>query len=162
MLYQEVAITESPQHADTRQSGIGGSLNIHIAIAHIDGIILLYPKRLKGCKDGVWSGFLADAGGFMLADSHLDGIREEMAAQFLGSSHHLVAHHSDMTASLVEFCKHLRDTLIGSRRIERMLHIVLSEGGEGLIEQRIVSPVGNGSFHQLPHPVAYKASHIVD
>ena len=61
MLYQEVAIAESPQHTDTGQSGIGGSLDINIAITHIDGFTVPYPEFTQGSKYGIGGGFLADA-----------------------------------------------------------------------------------------------------
>ena len=53
MLYEEVAVAESPQYTDTRQSGIGGGLDIDIAIAHIDGVLLIYAQFAQGGKDGI-------------------------------------------------------------------------------------------------------------
>ena len=53
MLYEEVAIAETPQHTDARQSGIGGSLNIDITVAHIDSILLIYAQFAQGGKDGI-------------------------------------------------------------------------------------------------------------
>jgi hypothetical protein len=37
VLYQEVAVAESPEHGDAGKAGVGGGLDIDIAVADIDG-----------------------------------------------------------------------------------------------------------------------------
>jgi hypothetical protein len=37
MLYQEVAIAEAPEHTDARDTSMASSLDIHIAVADVDG-----------------------------------------------------------------------------------------------------------------------------
>ena len=98
MFYQEVTIAETPEYGDTRQSTILSRLEIHIAIAHIDSPLLPYSKLLQGGKDRIRRGFLSDTLSLVFPNSHLDGVREEMLAEFLCGSHHLVAHHSQTTA----------------------------------------------------------------
>ena len=53
MLYEEVAVAESPQHTDARQSSIGSSLDIDIAIAYIDGVLLIYAQFAQSGKDSI-------------------------------------------------------------------------------------------------------------
>ena len=38
VLYEEVAVAEAPEHRDAGQLGIAGRLDIHIAVAHVDGV----------------------------------------------------------------------------------------------------------------------------
>ena len=147
MLYQEFLVTEAPEDRDAGDASIGGSLDIDIAITHVNGLILPYPQGTEGSEDGIGSRFLADAFGLGLTDGHLDSIREEMMTEFLGGSHHLITDDSDMTAFRAKGCQSFRDVIVRSRSVKRMLHIVLSKSGIGFIELWIVSTLRHSTFH---------------
>ena len=98
---EEVAIAEAPEHADAGQAGIGGCLDVDVAVAHIDGILALGSQQAQGLVDGVRGRLATDACSLVLADGHLD-LREEMSHELTGGRHHLVAHHCQPTATLTE------------------------------------------------------------
>lgn len=80
VLKQEVAVAEAPKDTDTGESGIAGGLDVHVAVADIEGTLLPYSKSSQSSQNGVGGRLLADALGLVLTDGHLDGIREEMLA----------------------------------------------------------------------------------
>ena len=84
-----------------------------------------------------------------------------MTAEFLCGSHHLVADNGQMTTFCLQGFECLGDTVIRLGRIERVSHIMLAKGGEGGLKVWIRTTIGDRPFHQLPHPIAHKAAHIV-
>ena len=90
---EEVAVAEAPEHTDAGQAGIAGCEDVDIAVAHIDGIVTRDAELPEGFYDGVGGRLLADALRLMLADGHLDGVREEMGTERLRGLIKLVAHH---------------------------------------------------------------------
>ena len=71
-----------------------------------------------------------------------------MTTEFLGGCIELIANHRHPTAFGLEGSQHLRDPVIGPGGIEGMCHIMLTEGGESLIETGIGCPIGYGTLHQ--------------
>ena len=167
---QKVTIAEAPENTDTGEAGIAGGLDIDIAIADIDG---RHPtpipspqgagnlKKIQGGEDGVRGGLATDAGSLILADGDLDGVGEEMVAELLGGCHHFVADHSQVTATGFESGQSLRNTFVRTGGVEGMCHVILAEGGEGLVKTRIVSAIGNSTLHQLTDTIAHEPAHIV-
>ena len=43
-----------------------------------------------------------------------------------------------------------------------MLHIILAEGGESLVEQGVLGTVGYGTFHQQTDAIAYETAYVID
>ena len=52
---KEITVAKAPEHADTGQIAVGGGLQIHVAVAHIDGSFLPYPKLAKGLVPKKWA-----------------------------------------------------------------------------------------------------------
>ena len=67
----------------------------------------------QGLIDGIGGRLLTDACCFVFANSHWD-VGEEMADQFLRGCHHLIAYHSQATATLLQCVDSLDDTVIGT------------------------------------------------
>ena len=42
MLQEEITVSESPKHTDTRQVAVTGSINIYVAVTDVDGSLLPY------------------------------------------------------------------------------------------------------------------------
>ena len=162
MLKQEVAVAEAPEDRDTGDSCVAGGLNVYIAVAYVNGLILSHSQFMQGSKDRVWRRLLADTLCFMLTNSYLDSVGEEMVAEFPGGCHHLITHHSDMAAPLVEFCKGLRNTVIGTGCIECMIHIIPTEGCESLFKERVSCTIRHCTLHQETDTIAHKTTHIVE
>ena len=118
MFYQEVTIAETPEHRDTRKSRLTSRFQIDITIPHIDSIFLPYFQLTKGSEDGIRSRFLTNPLSLVLAYRHLDRIREEILAEFLSGSHHLIAYHSQSTTSCLEGCKRLRNPIVRTGGVE--------------------------------------------
>ena len=128
MTEQEFAVAEAPEDADTGKSSVASRLDINITITYIDGG--MSGKRgkgggmravvefLKGGEDGIGSWLFADTCHFVLADGHLDGVREEMAAEFLSGSHHLVADDGQSAASGLQGSERLGDAVVRPGGIE--------------------------------------------
>ena len=168
---QEVTIAEAPENTDTGEAGIAGGLDIDIAIADIDG---RHPtpipspqgagnlKKIQGGEDGIRGGLATDAGSLILADGDLDGVGEEMVAELLGGCHHFVADHSQVTATGFESGQSLRNTFVRTGGVEGMCHVILAEGGEGLVKEWIVSAIGNSPFHQFTDAIAHESAHVIE
>ena len=58
--------------------------------------------------------------------------------------------------------QHLGYAVVGTRRIQSVLHVMRTEGGKGRLELRVRSTTGHGAFHQQAHAIAHKAAHVVD
>jgi hypothetical protein len=157
---QEVAVAEPPEHADAGQAGSSGREYIYIAIADINGIGRVGAELSECFNNGVGSWFAPYAVSFMLAHGYLY-LGEEVAAKLLGSCHHLVADHGQATTAPLQFVKHLGYAVVGPGGVEGMSHVVLAEGGEGCVEQRVVSPAGDGALHKLPHAVTHETADVV-
>ena len=69
------------------------------------------PQLAKGLEDGIGGGLLTDAGGLVLAYSHLN-IGEEVGDELLRGSHHLVADHRQPTTTLLQFVNGLHDAVV--------------------------------------------------
>ena len=67
-----------------------------------------------------------------------------------------------MTTTGFQGFERLGNTFVRTGGIQGMRHIILAEGGEGLVEERISGSIGNGPFHQFPDTIAHKPPHIVD
>ena len=167
---QEVTIAEAPEDTDTGKAGIAGGLDIDIAIADVDG---RHPtpipspqgagnlKKIQGGEDGIRGGLATDTGSLILTNGDLDGVGEEMVAELLGGCHHFVADHSQVTATGFESGQSLRNTFVRTGGVEGMRHVILAEGGEGLVKTRIVGAIGNGTLHQFTDAIAHEPAYIV-
>ena len=163
-------VAEAPEDTDAGEACIAGGLDIDIAIAHVgSGSPTPIPspqgagnlEKIQGGEDGIRGGLATDAGSLSLADGDLDGVGEEMVAELLGGCHHFVADHSQVTATGFESGQSLRNTFVRTGGVEGMCHVILAEGGEGLVKTRIVSAIGNSTLHQLTDTIAHEPAHIV-
>ncbi len=107
-------------------------------------------------ENSIGSGLLTDTLCFMFTNSDID-IRKEMPDKGLCGSHHLIAHYRQLAPSGLEFMKQFGNTVVRTGRIERVLHIVLAEGGKDGLELRILGTIGYGTFHQQADTIAHKA-----
>ena len=103
MSFKESAITKAPKHTDAGQSYIAGCLQIHIAVAHIDGIVAINTQLTESLNDGIWCRLFPDSLSLVLADSHFYAIRKEMLAELTGGSIELIADYSHTLAPFPEF-----------------------------------------------------------
>ena len=117
MTEQKVPVAEAPKNTDTGKSTIICCLDVDITVANVDSIFCGYSQLAQSLANGIGGGFLADAFCFVLPNSHLY-LGKEMGDKFLGGSHHLIADHSNKTAPTLQFVKHLRNAVIGTRCIE--------------------------------------------
>ena len=161
MMQQEVARAEAPEDADAGQTTIAGCLQVDIAVAYVDGLLLPHPKLAKGLENGIGSGFLTDALSLVFTNGNLD-LRKEMTDKVLGGCHHLIAHHSESTAALLQLVQHLSDAGIGTGGVERVLHIMLAEGGKGGLELWVLSTIGHSALHQQADAIAHKATYGIN
>ena len=97
----------------------------------------------------------------MFANSYGD-VGEEVADEFLCGSHHLVADHRHLATACLQLVDEFRDAIVRTRGIERVLHIMLAEGGKGGFELRIPGTIGYGAFHQQAHTIAHETADVVD
>ena len=167
---QEVTIAEAPEDTDAGNTGVAGGQDINVAIADIDGG---YPtpipspqgagnlEKIQGGEDGVRGGLATDAGSLILTNGDFDGIGEEMVAELLCGCHHFVADHSQVTATGFESGQSLRNTFVRTGGVEGMCHIILAEGGEGLVKEWIVGAIRNGTLHQFTDAIAHEPAYIV-
>ena len=118
MFYQEVTIAKAPKHRDTRKSRLTSCFKVDIAIAYVDSPLLSYSQLTKGSKDCIRGRLLTNTLSLVLTYCHLNSIREEMLAEFLCGSHHLIAYHSQTTTSLLEDCECLRNPFVRTGGIE--------------------------------------------
>ena len=85
-----------------------------------------------------------------------------MTAERLRGSIELVAHHSHFLVSLLQSAQQIHDAGIRLGGVEVVLHIMLSEVGIGLVEERIAVALRNGTLHELANAVAHKSPDVVD
>ena len=168
---QEVTIAEAPEDTDAGNTGVAGGQDINVAIADIDGG---YPtpipspqgagnlEKIQGGEDGVRGGLATDAGSLILTNGDFDGIGEEMVAELLGGCHHFVADHSQVTATGFESSQRLRNTFVRTGGVEGMRHVILAEGGEGLVKEWIVGAIRNGTLHQFTDAIAHESAHVIE
>ena len=157
---KEITVTKTPEHADAGQIAVGGGLQIYVAIAHIDGSLLPYPKLAKGLVDGVGGGLLAHSLSLVLADGHLHKVAEEMGNQFLCGGIELVAHHSQTLSAGLQPLKHLGDARVRTGVVERVLHVVVAEDFQRLFEPWVAFAIGNGPVHEHADTIAHEPAHF--
>ena len=75
---KEVAVAKGPKDGDTRDTGIGSCLNVHIAVSNVNGLILPYSKGFESSKDGIRSRFLLNSLILILTNGDFYGVLEEM------------------------------------------------------------------------------------
>lgn len=75
---KEVAVAKAPKDGDTRDTGIGSSLNVHIAVSNVNGLILPYSKGFESSKDGIRSWLLSNSLILILTNGDFYGVLEEM------------------------------------------------------------------------------------
>ena len=161
MCYQEFAVAESPEHADTgNAAGLGGGY-VDVAIANIDRFLAADTQQSDGFENGVRGWLLVNACCLVLANGHVDEAAEEVVAERLGGCVELVAHHCRPTPSPLQFLQRLDNTVVRTGRVELVLHVMMSESGKGFVETGIGGAVGYGSFHEFPDAVAYHHAHLV-
>ena len=85
-----------------------------------------------------------------------------MMAEFLSGCHHFITDHSQMTTTGFESGQSLRNTLVWTGGVQGMRHVILAEGGEGLVKEWIVCAIGNGTLHQFTDAIAHEPSYIVE
>ena len=98
----------------------------------------------------------------MLANGHLHGGGKEVAAQLLSGSHHLIAHHGHAAATRPQLGERLGDAFIGAGGVERVVHIVLAEGGKSIFEGGVGTSLRHGALHQPTHTIAHKSAYVID
>ena len=159
---QEVAVAESPEHADAGQTGIAGGEDVDIAITNINSFFFCNTQLAQGFQHGVGSRFATNSLCLMLTDGHLNAVGKEMAAQLLRGIIKLIAHHSRATASAAQFAEHLRDAIVWTCSVERMFQIILAEGGENIFKLRVDLTIWHGPLYQHTHSITHKAAHGID
>ena len=80
MREEEVAVAKAPKDGDARDTGIGSSLNVHIAVSNVNGLILPYSKGFENCKDSIWSRFLLNSLILILTNGDFYSALEEVTA----------------------------------------------------------------------------------
>lgn len=152
-------VAESPQDADAGHATVLCRVDVDVAVTDVncsgDGLMEL-AERLH---HSVGSWFLLDV--LALADGHRDIVGEEVVNQLLRGSVELVADHSHSLTIGLQGGEHLHDSGIGSRVVEIVVKVVLTEDGVNLFEARIGESVGYSTLHELLHSVAYKHSHLL-
>lgn len=159
MSQEEVAGAEAPKDADAGQAAVAGCLDVNVAVADIDGIPTL--QLSQGLENGIGGRLLTDACCFVFANSHWD-VGEEMMDEFLGGCHHLIADDSHLAPTCLQLMDEFRDAVVWPCGVERVLHIILAEGGKGGFKLGITGSIGHGTFHQQAHTIAYETADVVD
>lgn len=177
MAEQEVAVAEAPQDADAGDAAVAGGGYVDIAVADINdgitGTVLLISRfasimrtvaiiqLAEGFEDGVGGGFPADALGFVLSDGDVD-LREEMGDERLRGCHHLIADHCQPATAGLQLAKKFGNAVVWAGGVERVLEIILSEGGKAGVELRVLCTFGYSALHEPAHAIAHEPADIVE
>ena len=85
-----------------------------------------------------------------------------MGTELLSSFHHLVADNSEATTLLLQSTEKLGNSVVRTRGVERVLHIMLAESCKGGFKLRILLTLRNSPFHEFTHTVAHKATDVIN
>ena len=160
MLKQKLLVAEAPKHAHARHAAVLGCHDVHVAVANVDGTFLVNAQFAQGFNHRVGSRLLTNVLAF--TNGHRHQVAKEMTTELAGGGIKLVAHHGNVLALSLQLLKQLHDAGVGLCGVEVMLHVMLAEGGEGFLKQRVVQTIGYGTFHELLHAVAHKAAHLIE
>ena len=94
-------VSEAPEDTDAGESRIAGGLDIDIAVTDIDGMLFVDTQLAQRLVDGVRSRLLADALCLMFPNSDFY-LWKEMAYQFLGRRHELIADNGKVAATAAQ------------------------------------------------------------
>ena len=161
MCKKEVLVAESPKDADAGHARIACRLYVNVAVAYIYRPFRCYAELLHRLYYGVGSRLLAYV--LTLADGNGHKlVTEEMTTKLLRCRIKLIAYHSHLLATALQFMQQFHHTVVRTRSVKVVLHVMLAEVGIGLVERRIIETAGNGTLHELLHTVAHKSSNLVD
>ena len=159
-LDQVATIAKTPQHRHARQTGATGGFEVYFGVAHVDSLGRLRTKPLQGRKDRVGPWFAAYFGTFADGNGYDGG--EKALMQLRHGRLELVRHDGQAQTAVGQALQQGHDTLVGTRLVEAMLHIMGAKGGEDLFKQLGRGLSGYTLLHQATDAIPQEAAHVLD
>ena len=156
---EKLRVPEAPAHREAGQPGVGGGLDVHIGVAHIDGPAGSGAQLLQRAEYRVRRGLAGYPLGF--ADGHRDARPKIGMAQALYRTVEFVGHHGSADTGLPQTVQQGQNAGVGGGFMLHIQGIVGAEVGQDAGFHLLGRPLGHGPVDEAPHAVAHEAANLL-